>query len=419
MKKIACLFPGIGYTCDKPLLYYSGKLLKSLGWEIVLVPYSGFPSGVKGNAEKMRQCAQTALEQAERILREIDWSEYGEILFVGKSVGTVVCAAYAERHCLKCRQVVFTPVEDTFRFAGRDSIAFHGTADPWADTETVEEACGKLGIPLYETAGANHSLETGDVEADLRELRKVMKTVRKYVMTETETGRFTEMKIGILSDTHDLLRPEVIHALQGCDCILHGGDISSREILGRLEQIAPVKAVRGNNDKEWAEDLPAFLDFELGGLRIYMTHKKKDLPGDLSRYDLVICGHTHQYASVWQEQTGKKRTLLFNPGSCGPRRFIQPITLAILKIDPDGWSVEQINIPHPAKEKTPRIAEGDIHRQVEIVVRETQKGLSFDRIAQKHGLDPDLTEQIVRLYVTHPGVTVDGIMTKLGLLGKL
>ena len=257
------------------------------------------------------------------------------------------------------------------------------------------------------------------MEADLRELRKVMKTVRKYVMTETETGRFTEMKIGILSDTHDLLRPEVIDALQGCDCILHGGDISSRETLDRLEQIAPVKAVRGNNDKEWAEDLPAFLDFELGGLRIYMTHKKKDLPGDLSRYDLVICGHTHQYASVWQEQAGKKRMLLFNPGSCGPRRFIQPITLAILNTGPDGRTVEQINIPHPAKENTPRIAEGDIHRQVEIVVRETQKGLSFDRIAQKHGLYPDLTEQIVRLYVTHPGVTVDGIMTKLGLLGKL
>ena len=227
------------------------------------------------------------------------------------------------------------------------------------------------------------------------------------------------MKIGILSDTHDLLRPEVIDALRGCDRILHAGDISSREILDRLEEIAPVKAVRGNNDREWAEDLPAFLDFELGGLRIYMTHKKKDLPGDLGRYDLVICGHTHQYASVWQEPAGKHRTLLFNPGSCGPRRFIQPITLAILRIDPDGWDIEQISIPHPAKEKTPRTAEKDIRRQVEIVVRETRKGLAFDTIAQKHGLDPELTEQIVRLYVTHPGVTADGIMTKLGLLGKL
>ena len=227
------------------------------------------------------------------------------------------------------------------------------------------------------------------------------------------------MKIGILSDTHDLLRPEVTDALQGCDCILHAGDVSSRRILDRLGEIAPVKAVRGNNDREWAEDLPLFLDFELAGLRIYMTHRKKDLPEDLTAYDLVICGHSHQYASVWRESSGGKRTLLFNPGSCGPRRFIQPITMAVLKTGPVGWTVEQISIPHTAKEKAPGTGSGDIHRQIEIVVRETQKGLSYDAIARKHGLDPDLAEQIVRLYVTHPGVTVDGIMTKLGLLGKL
>ena len=227
------------------------------------------------------------------------------------------------------------------------------------------------------------------------------------------------MKVGIISDTHDLLRPEVVDALQGCDCILHGGDISSRRILDQLKQIAPVKAVRGNNDREWADHLPLFLDFELGGLRIYMTHRKKDLPEDLTAYDLVICGHTHQYSEAWQEPVGKKRTLLFNPGSCGPRRLIQPITMAILRIDPDGWAIKQIQIPHRAREKSPKIDGGNIYRQIETVVRDTEKGLSVDAIARKHGLDPALVEQIVRLYVTHPGVTVDGIMTKMGLLGKL
>ncbi len=227
------------------------------------------------------------------------------------------------------------------------------------------------------------------------------------------------MKIGIISDTHDLLRPEVTDALQGCGCILHCGDISSRRILDQLEQIAPVKAVRGNNDGEWAEYLPTSLDFELDGLHVFMTHKKKDLPADLKNYDLVLYGHSHQYASAWQESAGPKRTLLLNPGSCGPRRFMQPITMAILKTDPDGWNAEQITIPHYAKEKTPRIDSGDIHRQIEVVVRDTQKGLSVDSIAQKHRLDPETVEQIVRLYVTHPGVTVDGIMTKMGLLGKL
>ena len=181
MKKIACLFPGIGYTCDKPLLYYSWKMLKGLGWEIVPVRYSGFPDHVKGSPEKMQQCAQMALEQAEEMLQEIDWSEYTDILFVGKSVGTVVCAAYAKRHGLECRQVLFTPVEATFRFADRRSIAFHGTADPWADTKAIEQNCRKLDIPLFETGNANHSLETGDVDADLTEMRKVMKTVRSFV----------------------------------------------------------------------------------------------------------------------------------------------------------------------------------------------------------------------------------------------
>ena len=185
MKKIACLFPGIGYTCDKPLLYYSWKLLKELGWEIIPVQYSGFPSGVRGNAEKMQQCAHMALEQAEGLLQEIDWTGYSDILFIGKSVGTVVCAAYAKRHGLNCRQILFTPVEATFQFAGRNAIAFHGTADPWADTKDIEHGCRKRGIPLYETESANHSLEIGDVDADIKEMRKVMKTVREYVQKAT------------------------------------------------------------------------------------------------------------------------------------------------------------------------------------------------------------------------------------------
>ena len=227
------------------------------------------------------------------------------------------------------------------------------------------------------------------------------------------------MKIGVLSDTHDLLRPEVIDALQGCDHLLHAGDISSREILDRLNEIAPVRAVRGNNDKDWAEGLPLFLDFELCGLRICMAHKKKDLPKDLSGYDLAVCGHSHQYAETWLDTAENRRTLLLNPGSCGPRRFVQPITLAILNVREDGWSVLQIVIPHTPKEKAPAIDSGNIYRQIEIVMKETTKGLSYDAIARKHHLDPALTEQIVRLYVIHPGVTADGIMTKLGLLGKL
>lgn len=217
-------------------------------------------------------------------------------------------------------------------------------------------------------------------------------------------------KIGILSDTHGLLRPEVIQTLQGCDAILHGGDINRQEIIDRLEQIAPVYVVRGNNDKEWAEHLPQFLDFELSGLHIFMTHKKKDLPMDISSYDLIVYGHSHRY-----EQKREGSTYLINPGSCGPRRFKQDITLAVMELEePDERiMIRRIDIPH---EKKPAVNKDNLQRpEIERVIREIKKGRSVAEISLKLGVDPDLTEEICRLYLTHPGVTADGIMTKMGI----
>ena len=217
-------------------------------------------------------------------------------------------------------------------------------------------------------------------------------------------------KIGILSDTHGLLRPEVLVALEGCDAILHGGDINRQEIIERLEQIAPVYAVRGNNDKEWAEHLPLFLDFQLSGLHIYMTHKKKDLPKELSSYDLVVYGHSHRY-----ERRTEGSTILINPGSCGPRRFNQDITLAVMELDEKdrGMVIRRMDIPHA---KTAAVSRDRVQRaDVEKVIREVARGRSVTEISAKLGMDPELTEQICRLYLTHPGVTPDGIMTKMGL----
>ncbi len=222
------------------------------------------------------------------------------------------------------------------------------------------------------------------------------------------------MKIGILSDTHGLLRKEAVQILQNCSRILHCGDIGTRQVLDSLEQIAPVTAVRGNADKEWAENLPEFADFSLAGLHVCLTHKKKDLPPDLSLYDLALFGHSHQYYFSRMETDGQRHTLLLNPGSCGPRRFVQPITMAVLTVNEDGFSAERVDIPHRAEEAAPKTGK-DIREQIELVVRETQKGQTVQAIVRKYGLDEKLTEQIVRLYVTHPGVTADGIMTKLGL----
>ena len=222
------------------------------------------------------------------------------------------------------------------------------------------------------------------------------------------------MKIGVISDTHDLLRPEVAENLKGCDLILHAGDISSPAVLDSLKNIAPVRAVRGNNDREWAEDLPLTLEFELSGLKALMTHKKRDLPRDLSPFDLVVFGHSHTYYCE-REDTGNGRTaLLLNPGSCGPRRFYQPITMAILTLDENGLSANKIDLGC-VKDKTLPQSGADLPALVETVVRETAKGRSVDEIARRHGIDPALAEKIARLYLTHPGVTAEGILKKMGV----
>lgn len=106
------------------------------------------------------------------------------------------------------------------------------------------------------------------------------------------------MKAGIISDTHGLLRQEVSELLRGCDIILHGGDINRREILEELGKIAPVYAVRGNNDGEWAQDLPETRTFVFGGLRIFMIHNRKKIRGSVPDCDIVLFGHTHKYEEI-------------------------------------------------------------------------------------------------------------------------
>lgn len=148
-------------------------------------------------------------------------------------------------------------------------------------------------------------------------------------------------KIAVLSDTHGLLRPEVLEKINGCDAILHGGDINKQAILDELAKIAPVYAVRGNNDKEWAGHLPETLRIPIEDCRFFMIHNKKFVPKDLTGIDVVIFGHSHKYSE--QEIDGR---LWLNPGSCGKRRFDQEITLAILTVEGKTISVEKILIPH-------------------------------------------------------------------------
>ena len=140
-------------------------------------------------------------------------------------------------------------------------------------------------------------------------------------------------KIGIISDTHGLLRPEVAEALRGCEAILHGGDVNKPEIIEQLKQIAPTYVVRGNNDKEWAKELPESMTVSLCGIRFFMVHNKKHIPkseDSLQDVDIIVYGHSHKY-----EEKYESRRLSLNPGSCGPRRIKHTITFAVLEVEDD------------------------------------------------------------------------------------
>ena len=181
-KKIAVLFPGIGYTCDKPLLYYAGKLAVSKGYELVKVEYCNFPTGIKRNKEKMEKAFQCGLKQAEEILRDICWEEYGDILFVSKSIGTVISSAFARQYQIQVKNILFTPLQQTFLFADGNGIVFHGTADPWVDTKNIIVGCEKVNLPLILTEKGNHSLETGNILKDLKNLEQTMEQVNKFII---------------------------------------------------------------------------------------------------------------------------------------------------------------------------------------------------------------------------------------------
>jgi putative phosphoesterase len=135
--------------------------------------------------------------------------------------------------------------------------------------------------------------------------------------------------IGVISDTHGLVRPEALDALRGVDQILHAGDIGSPEVLEALRALAPVTAVRGNNDRDaWARTLPESLTVTVAGRSIFLLHDVHELdPASAASAAAVVAGHSHRPAV-----TRKAGVLYFNPGSAGPRRFKLPITVGLLRI---------------------------------------------------------------------------------------
>ncbi len=149
-------------------------------------------------------------------------------------------------------------------------------------------------------------------------------------------------RLGVISDTHGLMRPEALAALAGVEMIVHAGDIGSPDVLEALRAIAPVVAVRGNNDTgDWAHVLPATEVVEVGRVLLYVLHDVHDLDLDpvAAGFQAVISGHSHRPAVV-----RRHGVLFLNPGSAGPRRFTLPVSLAHLSIQGEALEAELIDL---------------------------------------------------------------------------
>lgn len=182
MSKIAVYFPGIGYHCDKPLLYYSRSIAKKLGYEDSRsISYTYKAGNIRGNEEKMKEAYETLSTQAENAIADIVWAEYNDVLFISKSIGTIIAASYAEKHALKnVKHILYTPLAQTFSFAPQHAIAFIGTADPWSSMDEIRHLAAANHIPLTEYDDCNHSLECSDAMKNLDILKDVMQKTLNF-----------------------------------------------------------------------------------------------------------------------------------------------------------------------------------------------------------------------------------------------
>lgn len=183
-KKLAVIFPGIGYHRDKPLLYYAAKLAQSRGYEILQTEYHDMPLKIRGNTEMMQAAAVLTFQQTAEQLKNVDWNAYDSILFIGKSIGTIAAAKYAAEHPISVQQLWYTPLHATFSFAPvpTDScIAFLGDADPWSDVSQLRADAAAQQIPLHLYPGCNHSLECTGVLHNIDHLREIMQITADFM----------------------------------------------------------------------------------------------------------------------------------------------------------------------------------------------------------------------------------------------
>ena len=188
-EEISNIFSG-NRIADKPLLYYSRKLAGEAGYEQIALKYDYQAGNIRGNKEKMEAAFHALYAQAEEQLAEVDFTPYAEVLFVSKSVGTIIASAYAQKleeagmaadMAADIRHILYTPLEATYTFAPKHAVAFIGTADPWSDVPAVIQMSEAQGVPMHVYENANHSLETSDTMQNLKILQDVMEKTKAII----------------------------------------------------------------------------------------------------------------------------------------------------------------------------------------------------------------------------------------------
>ncbi|MCD8336256.1 MAG: metallophosphatase family protein [Lachnospiraceae bacterium] len=240
------------------------------------------------------------------------------------------------------------------------------------------------------------------------------------------------MRVAVISDTHDVLREEVLEQIRLADAVIHAGDISKPEIVDRMKANLPEKSilylVRGNADGDWAMRIPETMEFQLEQVHFFVVHNRKKavIP---EKCDIVISGHTHRF----QAETADGR-LWLNPGACGRRRFRSELSMAVLQIEGNSWQTEKIRIGAedvPAEKSVysdaaansrnsgsasgdpMELSSGALLLLISGILKRMNRGKTISQIAGELNLEESFVEEICRISVTHPGVTANGILDKL------
>ena len=185
MRRLAVFFPGIGYTAEKPLLYHSRRIAERNGYETLKISYTGFPDNVMGDREKMQESCRIALAQTRNLLNNVNLNDLSDVLFIGKSIGTVISAETAFEYGMNdiIRFILYTPLIDVFEYPISNAIVFTGTKDPWtgSDRNPVPDICRKRKLSCHVIPDGNHSLETDNPLHDIEQLQQIMKMTEQFI----------------------------------------------------------------------------------------------------------------------------------------------------------------------------------------------------------------------------------------------